>query len=122
MGGLLLFGDYANVYDINNLYFKGVLEYQPEQVGNYAMSYGFTQVIGGKLGQLQIKHLGQKTHTLLSSMALAVGMLVFGTAKDAKRLALALFFITFSHQRQAGISASIMEHGQAAGLGQGQLV
>merc|ERR1712137_967628 len=99
--GLLSFGDYANIYDINNLYFRGVMDYQPAQVGNYAMSYGLTQVIGGKVGQLQIKHFGQKTHTLLSNIALAASMTVFGTARSAKQIALALVLITFSHQRQA---------------------
>eukprot|EP00929_Paragymnodinium_shiwhaense_P031786 TRINITY_DN17738_c0_g1_i2.p1 TRINITY_DN17738_c0_g1~~TRINITY_DN17738_c0_g1_i2.p1 ORF type:complete len:422 (+),score=109.58 TRINITY_DN17738_c0_g1_i2:81-1346(+) len=116
------FGDYANIYDINNLYFKGTLDYSPVQVGNYAMSYGITQILGGKLGQFQIKHLGQKTHTLVSNMALAASMCIFGMAKDARQLAVALFLVAFSHQRSACIAAYVKEHGQAAGLGNAEMV
>jgi len=120
--GLQSFADNVNSYDINNLYLTGVLGYEPAQLGNYAMSYGFTQILGGKFGQLQIRSVGLKTHTLLSNIAMSLSMCAFGMAKSSKHLAVALFFVMFSHQRNAAIAAWTKEHAARAGLGNAEAV
>jgi len=120
--GLQSFGDYANIYDINNLYLKSEMDYGQQQVGTFAMSYGFTQIAGGLIGQTTIKSFGQKTHTLIQNVMMIVGMGLLGTSRNGRQLAICLMALMFSHQKSTGVGAYLQKHGTAAGMGRGEIV
>merc|ERR1712183_82610 len=66
-GGLQSFGDYVNIYDINNLYMIKVLQYGPPQIGNFATMVGATQILGGKVSAQIIKRTSLKATTAFSN-------------------------------------------------------
>merc|ERR1719316_80460 len=49
------FGDYVNIYDINNLFMIKVLGYGQGEIGNFATTVGITQILGGKVTARCIK-------------------------------------------------------------------
>jgi len=42
------FGDYFNIYDMNNLFMIQVLKYNQAQIGNFATGVGISQMLGGR--------------------------------------------------------------------------
>merc|ERR1712060_102559 len=63
------FGDYVNVYDINNLYMIKVLGYDPPKIGNLAMTVGLSQIAGGWATGKIVKGIGLKSHVFVANLA-----------------------------------------------------
>merc|ERR1712176_81233 len=82
VAALQSFGDYVNIYDINNLFMIKVLGYEPRQIGNFAMTVGLTQIAGGKATGELVKRLGLKAHVLIANLMWALGMITMGTARS----------------------------------------
>eukprot|EP00929_Paragymnodinium_shiwhaense_P070610 TRINITY_DN35758_c0_g1_i1.p1 TRINITY_DN35758_c0_g1~~TRINITY_DN35758_c0_g1_i1.p1 ORF type:complete len:427 (+),score=100.76 TRINITY_DN35758_c0_g1_i1:61-1341(+) len=116
------FGDYVNMYDINNLFMMKVLQYGPSQIGNFATTVGLTQIVGGKVSAQLIKALGLKKATLISNMLWILGMAMMGTARNTKQAFLALSIWTFGHQRAIPVNAYLQKYGAAEGMGRAEIV
>jgi DHA1 family tetracycline resistance protein-like MFS transporter len=121
-GGLQSFGDYVNIYDINNLFMIKVLGYGPPQIGNFAMTVGLTQIMGGNISGKVIKALGLKSTLLFSNFMWILGMAMMGTAKNSKQAFAALMIWTFGHNRNAPVSALLQKYGQTQGMGRGAII
>jgi len=120
--GLQSFGDYPNIYDFNFLYMKSVLGYGQGEVGSFATAVGVTQILGGEATRAVIKASGQRTATVVSNALWVMSLSLLGTARSAQQLVLALATMTFGHLRGTPVSAYLQRHGQAAGLGRGEIV
>ncbi|CAK0802967.1 unnamed protein product [Prorocentrum cordatum] len=116
------FGDYVNVYDINNLYMIKVLGYDPPQIGNFAMSVGLSQIAGGWATGKLVKGIGLKSHVLFANLAWALGCVVLGTARSTPKLFAALAIWTFGHQRNNTVNVNMQTVGNAAGMGRGEII
>lgn len=116
------FGDYVNVYDINNLYMIKVLGYDPPQIGNFAMSVGLSQIAGGWATGKIVKSIGLKSHVLFANLAWALGCMVLGTSKSTPKLFAALAIWTFGHQRANTVNVNMQTYGGAAGMGRGEII
>lgn len=119
--GLQSFGDYVNIYDINFLYMKSVLGYGQAEVGNFATAVGLSQIGGGKAMEKMLTIAGQKSATLAANIMWIISMGLLGSSRSAYQLCLALFVMTFGHQRGTPVGAYLQKHGQAAGLGRAEI-
>jgi predicted MFS family arabinose efflux permease len=116
------FGDYVNIYDINNLFMIKVLGYGQSQIGNFATTVGLTQIMGGKLNGQMIKNIGLKPTTLISNLMWIVGMAMMGTARNTKQALFALAIWTFGHNRANPVNAYLQKYGAAQGMGRAEIV
>jgi len=116
------FGDYMNIYDINNLYMIKVLQYRDAQIGNFATTVGLTQIAGGMFTSKLIKTIGLSPTLLFSNMVWIVGMALMANARNTPAAFLALFVWTFGHQRAAPVNAYIQKYGGAQGMGRAEIV
>jgi MFS family permease len=121
-GGLQSFGDYVNIYDINNLFMIKVLQYEPPQIGNFATTVGLTQILGGKASAEIIKKTSLKTSCLFSNLMWVIGMAMMGTARNTQQAFTALALWTFGHNRNAPVSAYMQSYGQKLGMGKGEII
>lgn len=116
------FGDYVNIYDINNLFMIKVLGYGQSQIGNFATTVGCTQIAGGQFTGGLIKKVGLKPATLISNLSWIVGMAMMGTARNTKQAFLALAIWTFGHQRAVPVQSYVQKYGAAEGMGRAEIV
>jgi len=116
------FGDYVNMYDINNLFMISVLGYGQSQIGNFATTVGFTQILGGRVTGAVIKATSLKTATLFSNLMWILGMAMMGTAKNTRQAFLALFVWTFGHGRATPVDPYLQKYGGAQGYGRGDIL
>jgi len=116
------FGDYVNMYDINNLFMIKVLGYGQSQIGNFATMVGVTQIGGGKATSRIINSIGLKSATLFSNMMWVLGMAMMGTAKTTKQAFFALAIWTFGHQRATPVNAYLQKFGAAEGMGRAEII
>jgi len=117
------FGDYVNIYDINNLYMIKVLGYGQSQIGNFATTVGASQIIGGKACAALIKSTSLKTTTLISNLMWAIGMSIMGSARTTSQAFAALLgFWTFGHQRATPVGSYIQKYGAEQGMGRAEIV
>lgn len=116
------FGDYVNIYDINNLFMMKVLNYGPSEIGNFATTVGVSQILGGKVTSNLIKQIGLKQTALLSNAMWILGMAMMGTARNTKQAFLALAIWTFGHQRSSPVDAYLQKYGGAEGMGRGEII
>jgi predicted MFS family arabinose efflux permease len=116
------FGDYVNIYDINNLYMIKTLGYEASQIGNFAMSVGLSQIAGGKVTGELVKKVGLKAHVLIANCIWAIGMMTMGTARSTPHAFLALFLWTFGHQRANSVNVNLQTYGAAQGMGRGEII
>jgi len=121
--GLQSFGDYVNIYDINNLFMIKVLGYDQGKIGNFATTVGVTQILGGKITGTLVKSIGLKNSQVFSNALWAIGMAMMGTAKTTQQAFTALFLWTFGHNRNtACVSPYLQKYGSAAGMGRAEIV
>merc|ERR1712137_1537628 len=99
MGTTLLqsWGDYVNIYDINNLFMIKVLGYGQAEIGRFATMVGITQIFGGKVMGKMIANLGLKSATLASNSTWILGMFLMARARNTTSAFLALAVWTFGH-------------------------
>merc|ERR1740117_1589956 len=71
--GLQSFGDYVNIYDINNLFMIKVLGYDQGKIGNFATTVGVTQILGGMATKKVIKSAGLRQATTFANALWAIG-------------------------------------------------
>lgn len=116
------FGDYMNVYDINNLFMMKVLNYKDAQIGNFATTVGLTQIAGGKFTSKLIKAIGLKPSVSFSNAIWIVGMSLMANARSTPGAFFALFFWTFGHNRQAPVDAYLQKYGQGQGMGRAEIL
>mmetsp|Transcript_107256 Transcript_107256/g.313627 ORF Transcript_107256/g.313627 Transcript_107256/m.313627 type:complete len:425 (+) Transcript_107256:59-1333(+) len=122
------FGDYVNIYDINNLFMIKTLGYGPSQIGNFATMVGVTQIAGGRVTAGVIEQLKKmkvpalKVAALFANVMWAIGMATMGTAKGTPQAFFALFLWTFGHQRSNSISVYLQKYGAAEGMGRAEIV
>jgi len=116
------FGDYVNIYDINNLFMIKNLGYEPAQIGNFAMSVGLSQIAGGAATGKIVKAIGLKSHVLFANLAWALGCMVLGTSRSTPKLFAALAIWTFGHQRANTVNVQMQTYGNAAGMGRGEII
>jgi len=122
VAALQSFGDYVNIYDINNLFMIKTLGYQASQIGNFAMSVGLSQIAGGKLTGRIVKRVGLKGHVAIANLCWAVGMILMGTARKTPQVLLALCLWTFGHQRANTPSVNLQTYGAAQGMGRAEII
>merc|ERR1740117_1848914 len=121
--GLQSFGDYVNIYDINNLFMIKVLGYDQGKIGNFATTVGVTQILGGKITGTLVKSIGLKNTQVFSNAMWVIGMAMMGTAKTTQQAFTALFLWTFGHNRNtACVSPYLQKYGSAAGMGRAEIV
>lgn len=120
--GLQSFGDYVNIYDINNLFMIQVLKYQGEQIGKFAMTVGLTQIVGGKATATLTQKVGMFDATLYGNLFWMLGMIMMGTARNTKQAFFALAIWTFGHNRAANVGALQQKYGGAQGMGRGEII
>lgn len=116
------FGDYVNVYDINNLFMIKVLGYGQSQIGNFATTVGLSQIAGGAVSARMIKKLGLKPSTLVMNMSWILGMFMMGTARNTKQAFLALAIWTFGHSRATPVDTYLQKYGAAEDMGRAEIV
>lgn len=116
------FGDYVNIYDINNLFMIKVLGYGQSQIGNFATTVGLTQIAGGIANSKMIKTFGLKSTTLMSNLIWILGMAMMGTARNTKQALFALAIWTFGHNRANPVNAYMQKYGAAEGMGRAEIV
>lgn len=119
--GLQSMADYSNIYDFNFLFLKTVMAYGQEEVGRFAATFGFTQILGGRLAKQLIGSLGQATYTLLGNLGYIVGFALLGTTRSKQQLGLALLCLTLGHQRMGEPGNLLAEHAAATGMGNGEV-
>lgn len=120
--GLQSFGDYVNIYDINNLFMIKVLGYDQGKIGNFATTVGVTQILGGRATKKIIEKTDLKTNTILANSLWIIGMAMMGSARNTKQAILALMLWTFGHQRNTSVQPYMMKYGQAAGMGRAEII
>jgi len=120
--GLQSFGDYVNIYDINNLFMMKTLGYGASQIGNFATTVGVTQILGGKVTATVIKQVGLNSAALFANVMWGIGMTTMGTARSTAQAFLALFIWTFGHQRNNSVAAYLQQYGAAQGMGKAEIV
>lgn len=116
------FGDYVNIYDINNLFMIKCLGYGAPQMGNFAMTVGLSQIAGGKVTGEIVKKVGLKAHVFIANLMWAVGMITMGTARSTPHAFVALLLWTFGHQRANSVSVNMQTYGAAQGMGRGEII
>lgn len=116
------FGDYVNIYDINNLFMIKVLGYGQSQIGNFATAVGVTQILGGAISSRIIKAFSLKTSAVFSNVMWTIGMALMGTSRNTQQAFTALFLWTFGHQRATPVSSYLQKYGAAQGLGKGEII
>lgn len=116
------FGDYVNIYDINNLFMIKVLGYDQPQIGRFAMTVGMTQIAGGKISTEVVKQAGLNVAALFGNAMWAMGMSAMGTARSSAQAFFALFLWTFGHQRGTPISSYMQKYGGQEGMGRGEII
>lgn len=120
--GLQSFGDYVNIYDINNLFMIKVLKYVPAQIGNFAMTVGLSQIAGGKATAELTKKVGLLDATMYGNLFWMLGMVMMGTARNTQQAFTALAIWTFGHNRNNGVGALQQKYGGAQGMGRGEII
>lgn len=120
--GLQSFGDYVNIYDINNLFMIKVLGYDQGKIGNFATMVGVTQIAGGKLTARIIKRLGLQRNTAFANAMWIIGMAMMGTARNSKQAFMALAIWTFGHQRNTSVAPYMQKYGAAQGMGKAEII
>lgn len=118
--GFASFAEYANIYDINFLYLKTVMDWGQEQVGRFAAAYGVTQILGGMVSAKLMKDPGMETYTKIANAAYIVGFSLFGSAKNPTQVGVALLFLMFGHQRTSEPGLHLQAHATAGGMGRGE--
>jgi len=118
--GLSSFAEYANIYDINFLYLKTVMDWGQEQVGRFAAIYGVTQILGGRLSSELMKKPGIETYTKMANAAYILGFALLGSAKNQNQIGAALLFLMFGHQRSSEPGLHLQAHATASGMGRGE--
>merc|ERR1711879_646346 len=116
------FGDYVNIYDINNLFMIKVLNYGPSQIGNFATAVGVTQILGGKTSAEIIRRTGLKFSTGLSNFMWILGMAMMGTARNTAQAFLALAIWTFGHNRATPVTTYLQKYGDKQGMGRAEII
>lgn len=116
------FGDYVNIYDINNLFMMKVLGYGPREIGTFATTVGMTQILGGHVSSRMIKVLGLKPAVVFSNMMWVLGMIMMGTARNTRQAFMALAIWTFGHQRAVPVGAYLQKYGAAEGMGRAEII
>lgn len=120
--GLQSFGDYVNIYDINNLFMIKVLGYDQGQIGNFATTVGVTQILGGKVTAKIIAKMGLKSATTFANTLWVLGMAMMGSARNTKQAFTALLLWTFGHQRNTSVAPYIQKYGGAQGMGRAEII
>lgn len=120
--GLQSFGDYVNIYDINNLFMIKVLGYDQGKIGNFATMVGVTQILGGDVAKKTIAKLGLKKATLFANAMWMLGMALMGTARNTKQAFLALAIWTFGHERNTSVAPYMQKYGAAKGMGRAEII
>jgi len=116
------FGDYFNIYDMNNLFMIKVLQYKQAQIGNFATGVGVSQILGGKFTKNFIEKTSLTTTVLFSNATWILGMFLMGSARNTKQAFLALAIWTFGQQRASPVNAYLQKYGAAEGMGKGEIV
>jgi len=121
-GALQSFGDYVNIYDINNLFMIKVLGYGQAEIGTFATTVGVTQILGGASSSKIIKATSLKTATTFSNFRWILGMAMMGTARNSKQAFAALLIWTFGHNRNTPVGSYCQKYGAAQGMGRGEII
>jgi len=116
------FGDYFNIYDMNNLFMIQVLKYNQAQIGNFATGVGISQMLGGRFTKSFIEKTSLKTTVLFSNAIWILGMFLMGSARNTKQAFLALAIWTFGQLRASPVNAYLQKYGAAEGMGKGEIV
>jgi len=116
------FGDYMNVYDINNLFMMKVLNYKDAQIGNFATTVGLTQIAGGKFTSRMIKAIGLSSTITFSNAVWMLGMTLMANARSTPGAFFALFVWTFGHGRAVPVDAYLLKYGQEQGMGRAEIL
>lgn len=116
------FGDYVNIYDINNLFMMKTLNYGASEIGNFAMVVGVSQIVGGKVTQLLVRSTSLKQAALFANIMWAIGMSIMGTARSTSQAYLALALWTFGHQRNNSVAAYMQKYGAKLDMGRAEIV
>jgi predicted MFS family arabinose efflux permease len=121
--GLQSFGDYVNIYDINNLFMIKVLGYDQGKIGNFATTVGVTQILGGKITKRIIESFGLRKSTLFSNALWVLGMAMMGTARNTQQAFTALLLWTFGHQRNTSVAPYMQKYGsEVCGMGRAEII
>lgn len=115
-------GEYVNIYDINNLFMIKVLGYGQAEIGRFATAVGLTQIAGGKVTARLIGATGLKTTVLISNMSWILGMFLMSQARTTKAAFLAIAVWTFGHGRGNPVGAYLQKYGAAQGMGKAEIV
>lgn len=116
------FGDYVNVYDINNLFMMKVLGYGQGQIGNFATAVGLSQIAGGAVSARMIKAIGLNSSTLTMNLLWILGMAMMGTARNTKQAFAALAIWTFGHTRATPVDTFLQKYGAEQDMGRAEIV
>lgn len=116
------FGDYVNVYDINNLFMMKVLGYGQSQIGNFATAVGLSQIAGGAVSARMIKAMGLNSSTLTMNLLWILGMAMMGTARNTKQAFAALAIWTFGHTRATPVDTFLQKYGAEQDMGRAEIV
>jgi len=119
---LASFGDYVNVYDINNLFMIKVLGYGQSQIGTFATLVGVTQILGGQISSKLIKATSLKLATVFGNIWWAVGMLMMGSARTTPQAFAALLIWTLGHQRATGTNSYVQKYAAKEDMGRAEII
>eukprot|EP00441_Pelagodinium_beii_P033075 CAMPEP_0197639070 /NCGR_PEP_ID=MMETSP1338-20131121/13806_1 /TAXON_ID=43686 ORGANISM="Pelagodinium beii, Strain RCC1491" /NCGR_SAMPLE_ID=MMETSP1338 /ASSEMBLY_ACC=CAM_ASM_000754 /LENGTH=300 /DNA_ID=CAMNT_0043211745 /DNA_START=90 /DNA_END=992 /DNA_ORIENTATION=- len=119
---LASFGDYVNVYDINNLFMIKVLGYGQSQIGTFATLVGVSQILGGQISSRIMKATSLKVSALLGNFWWLVGMIMMGSARTTPQAFAALLIWTFGHQRATPTSSYLQKYAAEEGMGRAEIV
>lgn len=111
-------GNFANVYDIQNLFFFKTLNYAPQDVGNFSTLWGVTQLIGGRAAKYTIKAWGGQMHTTVSNLLTAATYFCWAGARTSTGMGLVLVLAVLQHQRSSVVQAQLREMAVKKGVGQ----
>jgi MFS family permease len=120
--GLQSFGDYVNIYDINNLFMIKVLGYDQGKIGNFATTVGLTQIGGGMVTKKIIAQIGLQSSTLFANSLWIIGMAMMGTARNTQQAFTALALWTFGHQRNTSVAPYMQKYGAQLGMGRAEII
>lgn len=116
------FGDYFNIYDINNLFMIKNLGFGQPEIGKFATTVGLTQIAGGQISKEVTRTQGLDRAALFANTMWIIGMSTMGRAKNGANAAFALFLWTFGHQRNNSVAAYMQKYGEKVGMGRGEII
>jgi DHA1 family tetracycline resistance protein-like MFS transporter len=116
------FGDYVNVYDINNLFMMTVLGYDQPQIGNFATTVGVSQIASGYVSSRMIKQVGLVKSTVTMNLMWILGMAMMGTSRNTAQAFTALAIWTFGHQRATPVDTYLQKYGAQQDMGRAEIV